>query len=88
VTVVANTQVYVGTAGPQPAGDLGSRYAGGATQYFFADDSISTNTAILFSDATSITELAVQGVGVAHLGVKLVAEVDLTVLRCSCRRRC
>lgn len=54
MTVAAGTEVYYGTAGPQPVDDLGSCYAGGAAQYFFAGDSISTNTAILFSDAMSI----------------------------------
>lgn len=48
VLVAANVNLYYGLAGPQPAGDTGSCYAGGARQFFFAGDDISNNTDFTF----------------------------------------
>lgn len=57
VTVSAGTDLYVGFAGPQPSSNIGSCYAGGATQYFFAGANISTNSSITFNAPTqSITK--------------------------------
>lgn len=35
VLVSANTELYMGTAAPQPVGSTGTCYVGGAAQYFF-----------------------------------------------------
>jgi hypothetical protein len=55
VTVVAGIELFVGRAGPQPVGDLGSCYSGGASQYFYAGDNITTNPAIRFSSPEKLT---------------------------------
>lgn len=55
VTVLTGIGLYAGIAGPQPAGDSGSCYAGGARQYFFAGDNISSNPSISFSNPVEIT---------------------------------
>ena len=56
VLVKAGTDLYVGTAGPQPSNDVGSCYAGGATQYFFAGENVSSNPSITFSSPLAITK--------------------------------
>ncbi len=56
VSVLAGTDLYVGLAGPQPSTDIGSCYAGGATQYFFAGANVSNNPSIAFSGALPITK--------------------------------
>ncbi len=55
VTVKAGITLYAGVAGPQPVGDAGSCYAGGASQFFFADANISSNPDITFSNSTNLT---------------------------------
>jgi hypothetical protein len=56
VLVKANTDIFVGLAGPQPPGNLGSCYAGGAAQYFYAGDNVSNNPSITFSGGVAITK--------------------------------
>jgi hypothetical protein len=56
VHVAAGTQLFVGTAGPQPTTVSGSCYAGGASLYFFAGDNISSNADITFTSSVAITK--------------------------------
>ena len=56
VLVKAGTDLYVGTTGPQPSTDVGSCYAGGAAQYFFAGENVSSNPSITFSSAQALTK--------------------------------
>lgn len=56
VLVAAGTELYFGVAGPQPADDIGSCYAGGAAQYFYAGANISSNPAIEFRGPPALLE--------------------------------
>jgi len=56
VLVQARIGLYAGFAGPQPSTDVGSCYAGGATQYFFAGENISNNPNITFSSPQALTK--------------------------------
>lgn len=55
VLVAAGLPLYLGLAGPQPVDEPDSCYAGGASQYFFAGENISTNPAITFGPAALMT---------------------------------
>ncbi len=55
VTVLAGTTVYEGTAGPQPYDNPNSCYTGGARQYFFAGDNVSSNPNITFTYEKNLT---------------------------------
>ncbi len=56
VLVLAGIGLYAGTAGPQPSTNIGSCYAGGAAQYFFAGENVSSNPSITFSSAQALTK--------------------------------
>ncbi|MBV5277099.1 hypothetical protein JZU56_04690, partial [bacterium] len=56
VLVKAQTELYVGLAGPQPAADTGSCYTGGASQYFFSGVDISTNPSFTFTWQAALTK--------------------------------